>query len=533
MYTRIERARLVSESLELQAIAKAHCANDVVAWINDWCWTYDPRVLGKKGKSPHMPFVLWPKQIDLLNFMTDRVNSREEMVVEKSRDVGATYLFAAFALHRWIFDPGFKTTFGSRKSEEVDKLGDPDTIFEKIRIILRYLPHWMRPNGFKDSVHNLHMRLLNPENENIVSGQGGDNMGRGGRSTLYVIDEAAFIERADAVDAATSATSDCRAWVSSVNGMGSLFARKRFGGELPVFRFHWSDDPRKDQTWAREKRRSLANPVVWAQEYDIDYTASVEGICIPAKWVQAAVDLPKLVDVPRGAVGVGGLDVGGGKAKSVFVPKWGPVVGMPESWGDPDTINTANKSIDHAKAVGVKYLNYDVVGVGLGVQSAFKHVPLRDLIVSGINTGDAPSNRVWDDERSSRVTFANLKAELWWIARCAFQATYEHVAWIRGDVNDDGEKFGVEHPLDELIALPNCIDLQTQLSLPKWFKNVKGKIIIETKDQLARRGVSSPDFAEAFMLCLTDGTATPLVVAPDMPNTAPWNDMGIGGNGLL
>ena len=43
-----------------------------------------------------------------------------------------------------------------------------------------------------------------------------------------------------------------------------------------------------------------------------------------------------------------------------------------------------------------------------------------------------------------------------------------------------------------------------QLSLVKWGRNEKGKIVIERKEALARRGIASPDYADAAILTFLD-----------------------------
>lgn len=481
----------LEEDLEAQALELDFCRRSVVHWCNNWVFGYDPR-LAAVGKAAKTPFVLWEKQRDFFPWVDGCLADGADGVFEKSRDTGATFLCGIFALHGWLFRPGFVTTFGSRKEDLVDLLGDMKCIFEKIRFILYSLPDWMLPLGYDRKKHDKHLLLLNPHNGNSISGEAGDNMGRGGRSALYVLDEAAFIERADRVDAATAANADCRIFVSSANGTGNVFYRKRHAAGARVFRLHWSDDPRKDEAWAAKKQSEL-EPVIWASEYDIDYTASLEGICIPAKWVEAAKRLPKLVKLePHGPV-TGGQDVGGGKAKSVFVARQGPIVFPSISWGDPDTTETAHRGLEAAKNAGATLLNFDSVGVGAGVGSTLKNNTVPGLTVQGINTGDTPSNTKWPDGMPAKEKFLNLKAELWWTMRDRAKATYEHVQFLT-----TGK--GKEHPLEDLLALPEDPNLCAELSLPRWFRNEKGKIMIERKDQLAQRGVKSPDFAEALSL---------------------------------
>ena len=514
----MQRLWETSLSQRTQSIELELCRSDVLHWFANWAWTYDPRS-AEQGNA-HIPLDLFPRQVEMVRWFDARIAGREDGLLEKSRDIGFTWVAGGYALHKWLFVPGFKTTFGSRKGEYVDRIGDPDSIFEKIRMLYRALPPWMRPLGFRPHEHDHHMLLLNPDNENTIRGEGGDDMGRGGRSTMYFIDEAAFIERAERVEASTSANSEVRIWGSSVQGMGNLFARKRFGGGLSaeqIFRFHWKDDPRKTEEWAIKKRSSM-EAHVWASEYDIDYSASVEGICIPAKWVDAAKRIRTLIAIEPDAHGVGGLDVGaGGKAKSVFVARFGPVVAPPLGWGDPDTGETALRAIREAQEIKVsrsdgtvcrvRSLRYDSIGVGQGVQTTFKrHAPTdpaKRIPTAATNVGDPPSDRTWPDGQTSKEKFANLKAEAWAMMRERFKNTYEMVLHLTG------QEGGHRHEVTDLICLPDdtagshAVELSSQLSLVKWEHNEKGKIIIESKKHLSTRGIASPDYADALALTFT------------------------------
>lgn len=507
---RQERARRATEA-EAGGWKKerARCAADILYWFDKWLQTYDPRLVGKPG-GPYVPFKLWPRQREVVRWLLDRIEAGEEGLLEKSRDVGATYLTGGVALHQWQFNPGFKATFGSRKVDLVDKKDNPDAIFPKIRIMAQRQPAELLPEGFSWSHHDNYMRLVNPETGAVISGEGGDDMGRGGRSSLYVVDEAAFVPNADQVEKALSGNTDCVIWVSSVNGMGNLFARKRHSilAAHQIARLHWRDDPRKTEEWAKAKRASFADPTGWASEYEIDYSASVEGICIPALWVESAKKLAGLE--PRlkpSNAGVVGLDVGAGKAKSVAIPRKGPVVEVPRSRGDPDTTATAHWGIEAARETGCAMLNFDAPGVGAGVASTLMNNPTRGLAAHGVNTGLPPGNRAWPDGRTSEEVFGNLKAEIWWLCRTALQRTHEHVLHL---LDQEG---GREHPVTDLLALPSgdreSDELCHQLSLVKWGKNERGKIVIEKKEALARRGIASPDYADALMLTFVDPPALP------------------------
>lgn len=497
---------------------KAKCADGLdglLYWFDTWVWTFNPRLLGKPGGS-YVRMVLWKRQRELVTWFYNSIVNQEEGAVDKSRDIGFTYIAVGVCLWFWLYHPGFKATFGSADADLVDSRDDPDSIFEKLRIIARRLPAWMLPASFNWRIHDNLNRFANPDNGSMISGEAGDEMGRGGRSTIFIVDEAAFIARAHRVERAVSGNTDCTIWASTSNGPGTHFFRKKHRLALGrVFRFHYSDDPRKSPEWVATKRASM-DPIAWASEYEIDDTASVEGVCIPAKWVESAKKIKHLVRVLPDLEGVAGLDVGGGKAKSVFVARFGAVVGDIVSWGDPDTIETANRGLDAAEAATapdnngkpsrIVRLLFDNIGIGQGVVSALIHAKRPGMRTFGINVGDRPSETRWADGKTSREKFVNLKADCWFLARQRFKNTHEMVLWLENPAQEGA----VEHPLEDLISLPDdslSTDAQAlnfQLSLPKWFRNEAGKTIIESKIDLSRRGIPSPDHAEAFILTFAD-----------------------------
>ena len=420
MLRRLELLHKCNSSPRLRKVELEVCRRSEQHWFDSWVWTSDPRLSGK-GMLAHVPFDLYDAQKELRQFLCDRVLAQEDGVVEKSRDMGFSWEIGAMAVYRWRFVPGFKTTYSSYAEDKVDRLGNPDSWFEKLRQLLRLLPVWMLPQGYSPRLHDNFMRLVNPENGNVISGEIGDNMGRAGRSSWYILDECAFMDHPDAVDAATAANTRCRIFASTVNGMGNLLARKRHGGSLrpdQIFRLHWTRDPRKtveDPEWESRERKRL-EPWKFASEYDIDYAASVEGVFIPAKWVESCwriATLPNFVHPRPATFGVAGQDVGaGGSGKSVFIARFGPIVRPPISWGDPDTIETAHRALEEAQRAQftrddgydcrVGCLNYDSVGIGVSVLGVFTRVSVHGLTTQGINTGvPATESQVggWADQR--------------------------------------------------------------------------------------------------------------------------------------
>lgn len=408
------------------------------------------------------------------------------------------------ALHSWRFIPGFKTGFGANKEANVDLRGEPDSLFEKMRIALGYLPPFMLPDGFFPQHHSINARIINPANGNVIAGYIGENMGRGGRSSLFFVDEGAHVAQAKKVDAALSANTDTLIWLSSALD-NTLFQRKAQSGKYPVFRFHYRDDPRKTAAWIEAKKADV-DDAIWAQEYEIDYEGTVENRIIMRSWVRAAVELRGLLaDQLRGyfgAHGVAGMDVGAGKAESVVYRRYGPVFMPAETTRNPDTIDLAGWALDLCSQTGAKRLNYDSVGVGHGLVAAFKRSETLDLKVYPVNTGQPATDAVWPDGVKAEDRFVNLRAELWWRLREALIRTYKHLRHMHGLPD------GKASPIGELILLEQDDVLERQLTSLTFMRSDRGKIQMESKADLAKRGIASPDRADAMVLALHD--AAPL-----------------------
>lgn len=464
----------------LPALYQYYANNHVVDFIEDWMWTYDPRVT-----PAWKPFLLWPRQREYMQWLLDRYHHKEDGLVDKSRDVGITWLSMAFSIWMWRFKEGNKIGFGSRKEMLVDRLGDPDSIFEKGRLILDRLPPEFLPVGFVSAIHSTHMKFINPENGNTITGEAGDNIGRGGRSTIYFKDESAFYERPLKIESALSQNSDVKIDLSTHNGIGTLFYQKRHSGNFPIFEFDWKDDPRKDEKWYNEQVVKL-DPVIVAQEIDRDPGSSVENVLIPAKWVRAAVGL----SIERSGIKRAGLDVADeGADKNALAIAWGSVLEKIESWHKGNTTQTTRKAVDRCREFQCFNLRYDKIGVGAGVKGETSNEIYQDFRIVGLNSGSSPTPGCYEASgKTNSDMFRNLRAQMWWLLRRRFEKTYEHTTGIKN------------HPVDEMISIPNDVELITELSQPTYFFSDNGKIQVESKDDMRKRGVRSPNKADAVCM---------------------------------
>lgn len=482
---RVELYQRVSSSTQniktvLMYISKRE---NIIPFMVDWCWTYDPR-LSNIGLPTSLPFIPWPQQIEFLEWAYEKYLNQKRSIIEKSRDQGATWLFCLFFIFEWRWTYGFAGGIGSSKLANVDNRDDPDAIFEKIRNLLKLLPRWWMPSEFDWRKHDKIGNLYNPNMKSNLAGQGGKNIGRGGRRSAYLVDESAAVETPMDADSSLSQVTDCQFDLSTPRGMNH-FGRKRHSGKLPVFTFHWKNDPRKDQEWYQHQVDDL-DPVIVAQEIDINYKASVEGLFIEPKWVEAAVDLDLPSTGPRSA----GLDVAaGGPNKSALALKLGCKIHV-EPFSIDNGVDLTHMSIEMCNRSGVEYLNYDEIGVGYAVESVVNRTEMiMDFNHYGLNAGDSPSDQYYPEyKKTGKEVFANARSEWWYITRQYFLRTWEYVNKIR------------DHKPENLITIPNNRTLIDQLCSPLKMYTETGKMKCESKQFMLKRGIVSPDEGDAVVL---------------------------------
>lgn len=501
---RIERLRRIRADPSVVPALKVYYRDHPIDFISDWGITLDPRLI-KRGLPAVIPLIPFGIQRDWMQWILDRWRSGENGLTDKSRDMGGSVncmaLFATLAL----FNDSFVAGVGSRKEDLVDRVGDPDTLFYKLRMFLSNIPHEFR-GGWSEQDKSLssHMKIDIPSTGSVIKGEAGVNIGRGGRSSIYLVDEAAHLANPESVDLALSMNTDTRLDLSSVNGMDNPFAEKRFSGKIPVFTLHWRDDPRKGEEWYAEMCAKF-NPLVIAQEVDLDYNASTAGVLIPSEWVNAAVDAHiKLNILPSGARR-GALDVADvGVDLNAFAGRYGFMVEYLDAWSGKgsDIFGTVEKAFAICDVQGYREFDYDGDGLGAGVRGDARiinarenrtnnQIEVKEFHGSG-KVVDPKKEIIKSDDkvkgRTNEDFFANRKAQSWWHLRQLFLNTYRAVV----------EK--LPYDPDTIISIPNelpsRVKLVAELSQPTYSINTTGKVIVDK----APEGMRSPNHADALMI---------------------------------
>lgn len=525
--------RIKSDVVQLYG-AKEYYRTRPIDFINHWGLTFDPRNAGSNNLT-RLPFILFPRQREFITFLQECLRDQENGLVEKCRDMGATWLCGAFSVWMWLYMPGSSVGWGSRKEQLVDRIGDIDSIFEKMRVLIRGLPVELLPIGFSPDLHMSHMKIINPENDASITGEAGDNIGRGGRKSIYFKDESAHYERPEKIEAALADNTRCQIDISSVNGLGNVFHRRREAGVewepgkkidkgvTRVLIMDWRDHPLKDQKWYDTRRKKAIDDGllhIFAQEVDRDYSAAVDGIIIPSIWVKAAIDAHLDLQIDDSGGYAAGLDVadGGGDSNALALRK-GIILKDCIEWGERDTGVTTRKAVAGCNGIGPVDVQYDCIGVGSGVKAEVNRLLDEGLMPKNIkfypwNAGAEvlkPEGRVIENDKESPLNkdfYGNLKAQAWWQLRRRFEKTFRALQKLDGD--PDQQDFTWEP--HELISLPSSLKnlrkIEKELSQPTASQGARMKMIVDKTPE----GTRSPNLADAIVMAYWPVNKQPMIV---------------------
>ena len=238
------------------------------------------------------------------------------------------------------------------------------------------------------------------------------------------------------------------------------------------------DCPRLNEDTLEQDRASMGE---WwyRQEYLCDFTeAGGEGFIYP-DWVHACTKLDDTVD-PRAPVNIG-LDVArsAGGDRTVFVTVQDGVVIDIQAGRQPDLMATCDKAVEIIRKTRARSIRIDDSGVGGGVTDRLREVkrdslrgsPLSHCSIRAFNFG----RKACDKNK-----YCDVRTEMWW-----------HLG---------------ELLKNEELAIPEEAALIEQLTAPMMLQDSSGRLRLEPKDAMKRRGVESPDHADALALaCYPSG----------------------------
>ncbi len=253
------------------------CRRDRLFYINSFCWTYDPR----KDDQPIIPFITYDFQDNAIDDIGEAIGSHD-ILAEKSRDMGASWMFLTVLHHEWMFKSMRSFLVVSRNEDYVDKPENPKALFWKLDFLLKKLPTFMVPNFTR-----VNMNITNKDNGSVIDGESTTaDVGRGDRRTAVLMDEFSAFKKDDGYRALSSTrdVTKCRMFNFTPQGTNNA-AYDMAQRNISKLRMHWSVHPEKNiglyhkegkarSPWYDEQCERAAHPMEIAQELDIDYLGS-------------------------------------------------------------------------------------------------------------------------------------------------------------------------------------------------------------------------------------------------------------------
>lgn len=242
--------------------------------------------------------------------------------------------------------------------------------------------------------------------------------------------------------------------------------------------------------------------------------ADDEGAIIKRSWLMAAIDAHKKIGFEASGRKRIGFDIAdGGIDKCAEIFAHGSVVSWADIWkaGEDELLKSCTRVWNDARARGAS-VTYDSIGVGASAGAKFGE--LNDTIVDGriqyqkFNAGAAvfKPEAEYQPGTKNKDMFLNLKAQTWWLTADRLRNTYNAVR--------NGHQFAEDDLISIASDLPYLDQLIDELSTPKRDYDNSGKVKVESKKDLAKREILSPNLADAFVMPFAPGL-TPMVVTQD------------------
>lgn len=236
---------------------------------------------------------------------------------------------------------------------------------------------------------------------------------------------------------------------------------------------------------------------------------SNDRVVIKRSWIMAAVDAHKTVK-PLSGSWVGNITLGydvadDGNDKNATTAMDGSVAIHLDQWkADTDELMKSSKRVHSlAKELGAHQIGYDSIGVGAGTGSHLNESGWRKHFKFNAGGGVADPDKRYAraDKVKNKDYFSNIKAQTWWSVADRLRNTYLAVTKPDEYQFDAAEMISISSECDSKL-LDTLID---ELATPLRDFDKAGKVMVESKKDLAKRDVKSPNLADSFVIANSRG----------------------------
>lgn len=243
-----------------------------------------------------------------------------------------------------------------------------------------------------------------------------------------------------------------------------------------------------------------ADPDNYAHIYGGEPMVDDERVVIKRSWLLAAVDAHAALNIEiRGARRLGFDVADAGEDACALVGSHGPLANWSDTWKAKEDELLKSCTRTHAEARSRESsVVYDAIGVGAGAGAKFNELNAaggprvdHDKFFAG-GAVFRPDSKYGDTQVLNKDFFSNIKAQAWWLVADRLKNTYNAVR--------NGQKFADEDMIFIDSSMPNLDKLMDELSTPLRDYDTAGRVKVESKKDLAKREVASPNLADAFIM---------------------------------
>ncbi len=245
--------RSAEEDPILQTDLFSACSESFLFWINFAVFTYhqfdvDPETGERiEAKNPHAPFITWTIQDELCGEFELCLKNGLDILIDKARDMGASWICVAFMHWLWLFRSDSQLLEMSRTQDYVDQTGNMKALFQKHDYINGWLPKWMLPpEVLFGQKQRTKMHMKNILNGSCIDGESTtEHAASGDRRLIALLDEFAKVEHGQLMRSATRDAALIRIINSTPAGAGTEYSRWKLSGQIKVFILPFYEHPEK------------------------------------------------------------------------------------------------------------------------------------------------------------------------------------------------------------------------------------------------------------------------------------------------
>lgn len=270
---RVKLLRLCDDNPDYQAAAMHLCREDFFFFLNAFIWQVNPLKPGHEFG----PFIAWKCQVKWMKETMRTVlgDKREDMLWEKSREMGATWLALILAVWLCLFHKNKRVLLISHSEQAVYKAGDDGTLFAKLEFILDHLPGWMTAGIVRRK-----LSFKFPGRSGISGTATTERSGVGDRASLVVLDEFSKHEEGAQIWGSTADVGPRLVIGTHYGVAGCYYELSQKAGKTSVLRkivMHWTEHEEKKKGLYKVSAKGEFQPFDLQYDYGPDFRPVLDG----------------------------------------------------------------------------------------------------------------------------------------------------------------------------------------------------------------------------------------------------------------